>query len=67
MSTTEKIAQFVVNLALNEVPEKARDIAKGGIVDALGAAVAGTQSEAAQIITRWTSTPRCRCCRFCSR
>lgn len=54
MSTTEKIAQFVVNLALNEVPEKARDIAKGGIVDALGAAVAGTQSEAAQIITRWT-------------
>ena len=54
MSTTEKIAQFVVNLGLNDVPEKARDIAKGGIVDALGAAVAGTQSEAAQVITRWT-------------
>ena len=54
MSTTEKIAQFVVNLALNDVPERARDIAKGGIIDALGAAIAGTQSEAARIITRWT-------------
>ena len=54
MNTTEKIAQFVVNLALNDIPERARGIAKGGIVDALGAAIAGTQSEAAQIITRWT-------------
>ncbi len=54
MSTTEKIAQFVINLALNDVPERARDIAKGGIIDALGASIAGTQSEAAQIITRWT-------------
>lgn len=54
MSTTEKIAEFVVNLALDDVPEKARDIAKGGIVDALGAAIAGTRSDAAQVITRWT-------------
>lgn len=54
MSTTEKIAQFVVNLALDDVPLKARDIAKGGIVDALGAAIAGTQSDAARVITRWT-------------
>lgn len=54
MNTTEKIAQFVANLALNDVPERAREIAKGGIVDALGAAIAGTQTEAARIITRWT-------------
>lgn len=54
MGTTEKIAQFVVALDLNDVPEKARAIAKGGIVDALGAAIAGTQSAAAQVITRWT-------------
>lgn len=54
MSTTEKIAQFVVDLELKDVPEKAREIAKGGIVDALGAAIAGTGSEAARVITRWT-------------
>jgi 2-methylcitrate dehydratase PrpD len=54
VGTTEKIARFVVDLALNDVPERARVIAKGGIVDALGAAVAGTQSDVAQIITRWT-------------
>jgi len=56
MSTTEKIAQFVVGLELKDVPKKAREIAKGGIVDALGAAIAGTRSEAAQVITRWTRT-----------
>ena len=55
MNTTEKIAQFVANLALNDVPERARLIAKGGIVDALGAAIAGTQTEAGHIVTRWTS------------
>ena len=54
MSTTEKIAQFVVDLEFKDIPEQAREIAKGGIVDALGAAIAGTRSEAGQVITRWT-------------
>ena len=54
MNTTERIAQFVSNLTLDDVPGRAREIAKGGIVDALGAAVAGTQTEAARIVTRWT-------------
>ena len=54
MNTTERIAQFVVSLELDDVPGQAREIAKGGIVDALGAAIAGTQTEAAKIVTRWT-------------
>ena len=54
MNTTEKIAQFVTGLELRKVPERAREIAKGGIVDALGVAIAGTQTEVARVITRWT-------------
>ena len=54
MNTTEKIAQFVAGLALTNVPAAACVIAKGGIVDALGAAIAGTQTEAGGIVTRWT-------------
>ncbi|HYC44573.1 MAG TPA: MmgE/PrpD family protein [Burkholderiales bacterium] len=54
MNTTEKIAQFVARLDLSEVPERARAIAKGGIIDALGVAIAGTQTEVAHVVTRWT-------------
>ena len=54
MNITEKIAHFVAGLELSEVPERARAIAKGGLLDALGVAVAGTQTEAANVITRWT-------------
>ena len=53
MSLTEKVAQFVVNLTLDDVPARACDVAKGGIVDALGVAIAGTRTEAARILTRW--------------
>ena len=53
-NTTEKIAQFVARLALEDVPGRAIDIAKGGLVDALGTAIAGTQTDAARILTRWT-------------
>ena len=54
MSATEKITQFVANLALDDIPDQARKIAIGGILDSLGAAIAGTQTDAAQIIVRWT-------------
>ena len=53
MSLTEKVARFVVELTLNDVPAHAIDVAKGGIVDALGVAIAGTRTEAARILTRW--------------
>lgn len=63
MNTTRKIARFVVELSLDEVPLRALEIAKGGIIDSLGAAIAGTRSDAAQIVTRWTreqgGTPSC--------
>ena len=38
---------------MDDVPARAREVAKGGIVDALGVAIAGTRTEAARILTRW--------------
>lgn len=54
MGVTRKIAEFVVGLRLEDVPARAIAIAKGGIVDSLGCAIAGTQSDAAKIVTKWT-------------
>ncbi len=54
MSTTQKIAEFTADLSLEDVPARAIYIARGGLLDALGPAIAGTQSEAARIITGWT-------------
>ena len=40
MNTTEKVAHFVASLDFSDVPQRAREIAKGGIIDALGVALA---------------------------
>ena len=53
MTTTRKIAEFVAGLTLDDVPSRAIEIVKGGIIDALGAAIAGTGTDAAQVFTRW--------------
>ena len=53
MKTTRKIAEFVAGLSLDHVPPRAVEVVKGGIIDALGAAIAGTGTAAAQVVTRW--------------
>ena len=53
MNTSETVAQFVSRLRLEDVPAHAVEIVKGGIVDALGTSIAGTQTDAARILTRW--------------
>ena len=53
VNTSETIAKFVADLELESVPARALDVAKGGLVDALGTAIAGTQTEVARILTRW--------------
>ena len=53
VNTSETIANFVAALDLGNVPARALDVAKGGLVDALGTAIAGTRTEAARILTRW--------------
>ncbi len=53
MKTTRKIADFVTGLSLDDVPPRAIEVVKGGIIDALGAAIAGAGTAAAQVVTRW--------------
>ena len=53
LKSTLKIAEFVAALSLDDVPARAIEVAKGGMIDALGAAIAGTGTEAAQVVTRW--------------
>ena len=54
MSATQSIARFVAGLELSAVPRHAGDIAKGGMLDALAAIVAGAQETPARIVTGWT-------------
>jgi 2-methylcitrate dehydratase PrpD len=53
LKTTLKIAEFVAGLSLDQVPTRAVEVVKGGIIDALGTAIAGTDTEAARVVTRW--------------
>lgn len=54
MNTTRRIAEFAVGMSLQDVPAPAIDIAKGGMIDSLGCAIAGAGSDASRIVTRWT-------------
>ncbi len=53
MNTTRNIAAFIAGLKLDNVPPRAIEIAKGGLIDALGVAVAGADTAAADVVTRW--------------
>ena len=49
MQATRKIAEFVAGLTLDTVPTRAIEVVKGGLIDALGVAVAGTGTAAAEV------------------
>ena len=53
LKTTRHIAEFVAGLTLDDVPPRVIEVVKGGLIDALGVAVAGTASAAAEVVTRW--------------
>ena len=53
MGATERVAEFIVNTRFEQVPTEAIDVAKGAVVDGLGVAIAGSQTEIGRIVTRW--------------
>lgn len=53
MGTTQKVAQFIVNTTYDQIPAEAIAVAKRAIVDGLGVAVAGSQTETGRIAARW--------------
>ncbi len=53
MNTTRRIAEFVAGLKLADVPPQAIAIVKGGLIDAVGVAIAGADTAAADVVTRW--------------
>ncbi|MDO8277568.1 MAG: MmgE/PrpD family protein [Burkholderiaceae bacterium] len=61
MSTTRKLAEFSVSLNLRDVPREALAVARAAMIDSLGCAIAGVNSDVARIITdrtrAWGGTP----------
>jgi 2-methylcitrate dehydratase PrpD len=53
MGATEKVAQFIVNARFEQIPSAAISVAKGAIVDGLGVAIAGSQTDTGRIVARW--------------
>jgi 2-methylcitrate dehydratase PrpD len=53
MGTTEKVAQFIVHTTYDQIPAEAIGVAKRAIVDGLGVAIAGSQTDAGRIAARW--------------
>jgi 2-methylcitrate dehydratase PrpD len=53
MGTTEQVAQFIVDTTFAGIPPAAIEVAKGAIVDCLGVAIAGSQTEIGRIVARW--------------
>lgn len=56
VNVSETMARFVAGLDLDTIPARAIEVAKGGLVDAIGTAIAGTNTEPARILTRWART-----------
>jgi 2-methylcitrate dehydratase PrpD len=53
MGATEKVAQFIVDTTFSHIPPAAVDVAKSAIVDGLGVAIAGSQTDIGRIVARW--------------
>jgi 2-methylcitrate dehydratase PrpD len=53
MGTTEQVAEFLVNTRFEQIPVEAIDVAKGAVIDCLGVAIAGSQTEIGRIVARW--------------
>jgi 2-methylcitrate dehydratase PrpD len=53
MGTTEKVAQFIVHTTFEQIPPEAIQVAKGALVDGLGVAIAGSQTDIGRIVSRW--------------
>ncbi len=49
MELTNRIARFVVETSYGKIPAKALEVAKTGLIDALGVALAGSQENSAKI------------------
>lgn len=52
MGTTERLAQFALDLSLSNIPEIVRDTARLRILDTIGVALAGSQQECARIANK---------------
>jgi 2-methylcitrate dehydratase PrpD len=50
MGTTEKIAQFIVDISLEKIPRDVVDKAKRTVLDCIGAALAGVSEPVSQTI-----------------
>ena len=52
MDTTKKIAEYIVGITFNEIPQKVISFAKQCILDCLGVALAGSTSPAVKIVNK---------------
>jgi len=53
--TTERLADFVANTSINDIPEDAFTAATDALIDTLGVALAGTREPIADIMTGWVA------------
>ena len=47
---TQKLAEFVIDTKLSDVPQEALDGARNALIDSIGCALAGTQEEICRIV-----------------
>ena len=55
MSTTEKVARFIVDFQFDQIPAKGLEQAKISILDTIGTALAGAKGEIGTILTRYVT------------
>ncbi len=53
MGVTQTMAEFIVKLKYDDIPDKAIDIAKGCILDCMGVALAGSQETGSKIVAEY--------------
>lgn len=50
---TQKLAEFVINTTLSDMPQEALDGARDALIDTIGCALAGTPEEVCRIVVRY--------------
>jgi 2-methylcitrate dehydratase PrpD len=60
VNATELIANFIVNTTYEDLPEKAIQIAKMSLIDSIGTCLAGSTTDAGQIITDYLREEKSR-------
>jgi len=58
---TQKLAEFVINTSVSDMPPEALDGARDALIDTIGCALAGTPEEVCRIVVRFLRTQGGQC------